>query len=177
MHPAPLYRRVLRALRLLPYDLLWGKRAGRVSLGPRLTFDPQMDLMLERGVILSHDGSFSGPGRVHIGARTYLGPYFSIQCITQLTIGADCLFGNFVSIVDNDHERRADTLIRLQPLHGSPVTIGDDCWLGEKSIILRGVTIGDHAIVAAGAVVRTDIEPYAIVAGVPARVVGKRACR
>jgi maltose O-acetyltransferase len=39
------------------------------------------------------------------------------------------------------------------------------------------VTIGDHAIVAAGAVVRTDIEPYAIVAGVPARVVGKRACR
>ena len=175
MHPAPLVRRALRALRLLAYDRLWGKRAGRVSLGPRLNFDPKMELMLERGVILSHDGSFSGPGRVHIGARTYLGPYFSIQCIASVTIGPDCLFGNFVSIVDNDHERAAGELIRLQPLDGAAVTIGSDCWIGEKSIILRGVTIGDHAIVAAGALVRHDVEAYAIVAGVPARVVGKRS--
>jgi acetyltransferase-like isoleucine patch superfamily enzyme len=175
VHPAPLVRRALRALRLLAYDALWGKRAGRVSLGPRLNFDPAMDLMLERGVILAHDGSFSGPGRVHIGERSYLGPYFSIQCITSVTIGADCLFGNFVSIIDNDHERSAGELIRVQPLDGAPVTIGRDCWLGEKAIVLRGVTIGDHAIVAAGALVRQDVEPYAIVAGVPARVVGKRS--
>ena len=174
MHPAILWRKVQRALRQIAYDRLWGKRTGRVLLGPGLQFDPAMDLTLERGVVLSRNGTFSGPGRVRIGERSYLGPFFSIQCVEEVTIGSDCLFGNFVSIIDNDHERAAGAPIASQPLAPAPVRIGHDCWLGEKAIVLRGVTIGDHAIVAAGALVRGDVPPYAVVGGVPARIISMR---
>lgn len=133
-----------------------------------------MRLELEEAVVLSRNGSFSGPGSVRIGARSYLGPFFSIQCVSEVTIGRDCLFGNFVSVVDNDHGFAASEPINVQALRASPIRIGNDCWLGEKSTILRGVTIGDHAIVAAGALVRADVAAYTIVAGVPARVVSKR---
>ena len=54
------------------------------------------------------------------------------------------------------------------------VTIGHDCWIGHKAIILPGVTIGNGAVVAAGAVVTRDVAPYSVVAGVPAKVVSKR---
>lgn len=52
-----------------------------------------------------------------------------------------------------------------------PITIGNDVWVGARSIILDGVTIGDGAIIAAGSVVIRDVEPYSIVGGVPARLI------
>jgi chloramphenicol O-acetyltransferase type B len=58
---------------------------------------------------------------------------------------------------------------------GAPVTIGNDVWIGARVIVLPGVQIGDQAIVGAGAVVTKDVEPLAIVAGNPARVIRLRA--
>lgn len=57
---------------------------------------------------------------------------------------------------------------------GGPVSIGKFCWICSKSIILPGVSIGDGAVVASGAVVTKDVSPYTIVGGVPAKVIGKR---
>ena len=54
----------------------------------------------------------------------------------------------------------------------APVVIGDRVWVGTRAIILKGVTIGDGAVVAAGAVVNKDVPPHAVVAGIPAKVVG-----
>lgn len=54
------------------------------------------------------------------------------------------------------------------------VSIGNDCWIGHKAIILPGITIGNGAVVAAGAVVTKDVAPYTVVAGVPAKTVSKR---
>jgi acetyltransferase-like isoleucine patch superfamily enzyme len=56
----------------------------------------------------------------------------------------------------------------------NPVIIGNDVWIGHRAIIVGGVTVGDGAIIASGAVVTKDVEPYAIVGGVPARVLKKR---
>ena len=56
----------------------------------------------------------------------------------------------------------------------APISIGDYAWVGINATILKGVTIGEGAVVAAGAVVTKDVEPYAIVAGVPARKIGER---
>jgi acetyltransferase-like isoleucine patch superfamily enzyme len=159
---------------MVEYDLLYGTRDGRISIGPRVRFDPEMDLHLEAAVRLSVGGVLQGPGRMRIGRDTYLGPGFSFHCAGEVTIGRDCLFGNYVSIVDNDHGSAVGTAIRHQPLEPRPVRIGDDVWIGEKAIILRGVTIGDHAIVAAGALVRNDVPAYGIVAGVPARLIRLR---
>lgn len=57
--------------------------------------------------------------------------------------------------------------------HYAPITIGNNVWIGSNAVILSGVTIGDWAVVAAGAVVSKDVEPYTVVGGIPARVIRK----
>jgi acetyltransferase-like isoleucine patch superfamily enzyme len=76
-----------------------------------------------------------------------------------------------VQILDNDfHAITVDGTTRPST---APVTIGDRVWVGTRALILKGVEIGDGAIVAAGSVVSRDVPPGTIVAGMPARVVGK----
>ena len=57
----------------------------------------------------------------------------------------------------------------------APVTVGDHVWIGSRALILPGVTLGEGAVVAAGAVVTGDVEPYTVVGGVPARPIGTRS--
>ena len=165
---------MLRALRLVPFDLFHGRRLGRVSLEGGIRYDPRMDLELGRAVWLGRNGSFQGTGRVRIGEGTYIGSSFSFHCVQSLVIGRRCNFANFVSLVDNDHGTALGTPMISQPLVAAPISIGDDVWLGEKVTVLSGVTIGAGAVVAAGAVVRSDVAPGTIVAGVPARMVRER---
>lgn len=85
------------------------------------------------------------------------------------------LFGPGVTILSANHDIRAGVLMRTSgPIYG-PVHIEAEAWLAARSVILPGVTIGKGAVVAAGAVVTKDIEPYSIVGGVPARVIGRRS--
>ena len=79
-----------------------------------------------------------------------------------------------MTIVASNHGMAAEELIVRQPWSRGDVSIGDDVWIGAGAVILPGVWIGRGAVVAAGAVVRQDVEEYAIVAGVPARVIGSR---
>ena len=60
------------------------------------------------------------------------------------------------------------------PISAAPLTIGDRVWIGSNAIILTGVNIGEGAVVCAGCVVTKDVEPYAVVAGIPARKVNER---
>ena len=55
-----------------------------------------------------------------------------------------------------------------------PIHIGNDVWIGTRAIILSGVTVGDHSVVGAGAVVTKDVPPYAVVGGVPAKILKMR---
>ena len=59
-------------------------------------------------------------------------------------------------------------------VEGKPIIIGEDCWIGIRSIIMPGVTIGNGAVVGAGAVVTKSVKPYKVVAGNPAKVIGER---
>ena len=63
---------------------------------------------------------------------------------------------------------------RKDSFRKSPVVIGNDVWIGARATILRGVTVGDGAIIAGGSVVTKDVEPYAVVGGVPAKPIKKR---
>jgi acetyltransferase-like isoleucine patch superfamily enzyme len=67
-----------------------------------------------------------------------------------------------------------DRPVRAQPVRSRGVRIGRDVWIGAGAGITDGVSLGDHAVVAMGAVVTRDVEPWAIVGGVPARVIGDR---
>ncbi|MBI5750778.1 MAG: acyltransferase [Hydrogenophilales bacterium] len=80
-----------------------------------------------------------------------------------------------VTIRDTDHGFDDVSIpMKSQGINTRPVKIEDDVWIGHGAIILRGVTIGAGAVVAAGALVNKDVPPYAIVGGVPAKVIRMR---
>lgn len=90
-------------------------------------------------------------------------------------IGKNCIFGPNVRIhAENHNFEDIETPIRLQGATRKGVNIGEDCWIGSGATILDGVNIGDHCIVGAGAVVTKDVPDYAIVGGVPAKVIKLR---
>ncbi len=92
-----------------------------------------------------------------------------------ITIGDNTIFGPGVSIhAENHNFSDLNKPIRKQGATRKGVTIGKDCWIGSKAVILDGVNIGNHVIVAAGAVVTKDVPDYAIVGGVPAKIIKQR---
>lgn len=121
---------------------------------------------------------YIGKGRgLKIGNRSQLGHNAMIgPCVT---IGDDVVMGPDIVIMTESHafERLDIPVNRQGNLPTRPVVIGHDVWIGTRVIILPGVTIGDQAIIGAGAVVTHDVPPRAIVAGVPARVIRMRGER
>nr|WP_167408784.1 acyltransferase [Halomonas sulfidaeris] len=109
-----------------------------------------------------------------IGDRTTVGFYTLVYASEEIRIGNDCLIAPFVHIVDSDHGIDRNVPINQQENISLPIYIGSDVWIGTHAVILKGVTIGDGAVVAAGSVVREDVPPYMIVGGMPAKVIGER---
>ena len=93
----------------------------------------------------------------------------------KIEIGNNTIFGPNVSIhAENHNFSDIDKPIKLQGATRKGVKIGEDCWIGSKAVILDGVTIGSHSIIAAGAVITKDIPEYCIAGGVPAKVIKMR---
>ena len=108
------------------------------------------------------------------GVFSYVGPGCAID--PGVEIGAYSMLGPEVSILGNDHVfdvPGVPVIFSGRPKFEKTV-IGMDVWIGARAIIRSGISIGDGAIVGAGAVVVRDVEPYTIVGGVPARVIGHR---
>jgi acetyltransferase-like isoleucine patch superfamily enzyme len=114
-------------------------------------------------------------GYFQIGEHSFVGCNAVIGAGGGIRIGNHVLIGQGVNIHAESH-RFADParLIREQGVSYRGIVVEDDVWIGSKATILDGVTIGRGAVIGAGAVVTRSLPPYAIVAGVPARVVGTR---
>lgn len=129
-----------------------------LEIGARTVIEPRCVLVSE--------------GVLAIGADGFIGTGSTIVACGRITIGADALVAANVTIRDQDHRTDAgDTPYRLQGFDIRPVSIGSNVWLGVNAVVLKGVTIGDGAIVAAAAVVSHDVAASTVVAGVPARPV------
>ena len=149
------------------------------------------NVIVEKGALILK------PERVRIGSNVYVGHYAILRGYDcgELVIGDDTWIGQFcyfnsaggieigsrvgigpgVKIMSSRHgEEGRNVPVLLCDLEFAKVTIESDCDLGMGSIILPGVTVGRGSQVGAGAVVTRDVEPYAIVAGVPARKIGER---
>jgi acetyltransferase-like isoleucine patch superfamily enzyme len=113
-------------------------------------------------------------GRLYGRIELADGVYFQTGCIVSvhkgLTVGRNSGFAEYVSLHDNDHIGGTDDLPG-SGFHETPIVIGEGVWVGAKSTILRGVHIGDGAIVGAHSLVTKDVPPRTVVAGAPARVV------
>ncbi len=111
---------------------------------------------------------------ISIGNDSGLGEECFLQDLAEINIGNFVLMAPYVMVLTANHCMKRDELIMNQGIEASGVSIGDDVWIGIRAIILPGVQIGKGAVVAAGAVVTRDVEPYSIVAGVPAKKIGER---
>jgi acetyltransferase-like isoleucine patch superfamily enzyme len=107
-------------------------------------------------------------GLIEIGAGTTINYGTSIAAAGAIRIGRDCLVGTYVNIMDSTFHNLGDRGWALDP---QPVTIGDRVWLGNRCMVMKGVTIGDGAVVAGCSLVTRDVPPNTMVVGVPARVV------
>ncbi|NHA68780.1 acyltransferase [Phycicoccus flavus] len=109
-------------------------------------------------------------GSITLGDRVYVGHDVHLHSIDPVGVGSDTVLADGVFVASTDHDRSDRSRV-----HGTgPVHIGDRVFLGQRAVVLGGVTIGDGATVGAGAVVTRDVPAGATVAGVPARPVGSR---
>ena len=175
----PKYARL--ALRFAWLKLRWGKRLqtdGLAFVGPGVTLEikPGARLYLGRWSWLGHDTKIRvHEGEVCIGAKTVLGQECTISAFQHVSIGRECILADRVMLIDFDHGVvEVERPIRLQGIYKRDVRVGNNCWIGYGACVLRGVTIGDNAIVGTNAVVPKDVADNAVVGGVPARLIRMR---
>lgn len=108
--------------------------------------------------------------RISIGARTFVNLGLVCLDVADVTIGDDVQVGPNVQLLTPTHP--VDPVLRRQRWEGaSPITIGDNVWLGGGVIVCPGVTIGDHSVIGAGAIVNRDIPESVVAVGNPAQVI------
>lgn len=114
-------------------------------------------------------------GEVRIGAKTVIGQECTITAFQHISIGRECIVADRVMLIDFDHgAAEVERPIRLQGIYKRDVRVGHNVWVGYGACFLRGVTVGDNAIVGTSAVVTSDVPDDAVVGGVPARVLRMR---
>lgn len=141
--------------RVLPCTLWLGNNAKLESHG---------FTMYEGASIVIFEG-----GSLTLGKNSYMNQSL-IQCASSITIGDNCAIAGDVLIQDTDFHTVLDENGHEKPV-SKPIVIGNNVWICAKATILKGVTIGDGAIVAAGAVVTKSVPPHSLVAGNPAKVI------
>jgi acetyltransferase-like isoleucine patch superfamily enzyme len=123
-----------------------------------------------RGVLYYHGFEAYFPWRLHVGSDNSFGFHVVLDARGGITVGSHCNISSDVAIWTAQHKVRSNDFEYVT----APVVIEDYVWISYRAIILPGVRIGEGAVVAAGAVVTKDVEPYSLVAGVPASKVGER---
>jgi acetyltransferase-like isoleucine patch superfamily enzyme len=174
---ARLVIRLLRKRYLTPY----GRRLrldGLAFIGPGVTLEIGRKAQLELGrwSWLGHGCKIRvHEGRVSIGAKTVLGQECTISAYQRVSIGRECVIADRVMLIDFDHGTvEVERPVRLQGIYKRDVEIGHNVWIGYGACILRGVTVGDNAVIGTMAVVTRDVPANAVVAGIPARVIRMR---
>lgn len=146
------------------FNKIWkgvNKKAGRLAIGDNATLNVKDYIVYSGGFIGIADNATLTLG------NGYMNYDSKIMCFKQISIGDDTFISENVVIRDSDNHKILDG----KHIPTQPINIGNHVWIGIGATILKGVTIGDGAIIAAGAVVTKDVPPKTLVGGVPARVI------
>lgn len=162
----------------MKYKILYGSRIQMAkinSLKGRIEIDLFSDAKCRIGNFLMTAGPFyikcTDKAEITIGDKCFFNHNCSLTAAENIVIGNQCMFANNFVVVDHDHDRKDGKI--LKELVSAPVKIGNNVWCGANVTVLKGVTIGDGAVIAAGSVVNRDVAAYSVVAGVPARKISK----
>jgi acetyltransferase-like isoleucine patch superfamily enzyme len=131
-------------------------------------------MKIGRGTSIHMYARFYDPAHISIGNDTIIGEHVVLDGRDTLHIGDHVDIASQVMIYNAEHNVHAEHFAAEEGVTRAPVIIEDYVFIGPRAIILPGVTIGKGAVVGAGAVVTKSVEPYAIVGGVPAKVIGER---
>ncbi len=166
----------------------WRERARQLlverELAGRLTLEQQA--RLERGLIwrvgaagrvrvgagacIREGTELKVDGLLEIGPRSLIGAWNVLSVLERLSIGADCLLAERVSIRDHDHRfEDPGQPIAAQGYRVAAVTLGNNVWIGANVVLMKGVTLGDGCVVGANAVVTRSFGPGTVLVGAPAR--------
>jgi acetyltransferase-like isoleucine patch superfamily enzyme len=173
------YQKLLSKIRKLKLSFLGMKiGSGTVLSKIYITWPHQVRLgnncILEQNIYFKFDGLWKSEPSIIIGDKVFLGTGCEFNIRQGITIGENTLVASGCRFIDHDHGTNINQIMRVQHGPEKAINIGHDVWLGCNVVVLKGVEIGDGAIVAAGAVVTKSILQNEIWAGVPARKIGDR---
>lgn len=141
-------------------NVLEALREGRLEIGPQTLFEP--------GVWITAPGT----ARIRIGSGCFLNLGVMVAAVELVEIGDHCMFANGCFVSDANH--RFDDPETPVPWQGfetrGPTRIGDNVWCGVNVAIGGGVTVGERCVIGANSVVTSDLPPFSVAAGAPARV-------
>ena len=146
-------------------------RGSKIYRSVRMDTPPYRRFSIGEGsVVESFSCINNAVGDIIIGDHSRVGLHNTV--IGPVTIGSHVNLAQGITVTALNHNF-SDTTLRIdeQGITTQLVVIKDDVWIGANAVILPGVTIGRHAVVAAGAVVTKDVPPYTLVGGVPAKVI------
>ncbi|WP_417886307.1 acyltransferase [Zunongwangia sp.] len=173
-------RYLLEKLIILPYSLAGLKVGNNTRLGkPSFTWPHQVSIgnncLLEKNIFFRYDGVWSKGPSIIIKDNVYIGSNAEFNISDRIVIGENSLIASGCKFVDHDHGYKSLAIpIRIQPPEVKNIVIKNNVWLGFNVIILKGVTIGEGAIVAAGSVVTKSIPDREIWGGIPAKNIRNR---
>lgn len=130
-----------------------------------------LNIIIGPGTSIHRHCRFYRPAGISIGAHSVINRDVLLDGRTRLEIGSNVSISEGVMLLTLEHAPNSSTFDD----RGAPIIIRDRAFLGARALVLPGITIGEGAIVAAGAVVTKDVPAYTIVAGVPARPIGQRS--
>jgi acetyltransferase-like isoleucine patch superfamily enzyme len=114
-------------------------------------------------------------GELSIGAKTVFGQECTISAFQHISIGRECILADRVMMIDFDHGMvEVERPIREQGIYKRDVNVGHNVWVGYGACVLRGVTVGDNAVIGASSVLTADVPANAVVGGIPAKVIRMR---
>lgn len=165
----------MSALRIM---VLKARFAGRIEIGRDSYVGPRCRIQVAPGGVLRLRSvnvtwdvlvAVSAGAVVEVGPNGWLGPGSMLAAQQRVVLGPGTMIAEYVTIRDHDHVHDGERVVSDWCYTGAPVVLGENVWVGSKATIVAGVTIGDHALVAANAVVTRDVKPGERVGGVPAR--------
>jgi galactoside O-acetyltransferase len=168
-----------RLLREILIKNLVKKSGEKISIGIGITITGHKNIEMGSNIsIMEYSHLYADDAVLKLGNNISINSNTTIDAADggKIIIGDNVLIAQNVVLRASDHKHsNIDIPINQQGHTGGQIIIGNDCWIGANVVITRNVKIGDHSIVAAGAVVTKDVEPFAIVGGVPAKIILMRS--